>query len=279
MFDNLIPDLWWNIAVKHRAVLDFWVGLFPLGPHCACEVAISHLAARPSTELTGSKLSTRSLVIDHLHTAYMNEGTAVIYAYCYYKERSQQSLPNILGGLLKQLLSLRSTVSADVKASYQACQDHPVNRTLAEISGLLRAELGRYRKVFIIIDALDEYSENQNDCDSLLAEVEQLRGYSNMMLTSRFVAPYVDAFCGASRVTITAEDRDVRKYLESQIPTLPKFVKANRDLQELIIQTITKAVEGMYVPSILFSMPCCNEQIEVDNPTYCNIYVARCKAE
>lgn len=190
----------------------------------------------------------------------MNEGTAVIYAYCYYKERSQQTLPNILGGLLKQLLSLRNAVSADVKALYKVCQDNHRNRTLAEISSLFRAELKHYSKVFIIVDALDEYSENQEDCVSILAELEKLREYSNLMLTSRFVAPYIDAFCGASRVTIIAEDRDVRKYLESQIATLPRFVKANLELQELIIQTITEAVEGMYVPSLSFAMLYCHEQ-------------------
>ena len=175
----------------------------------------------------------------------MNEGTAVIYAYCYYKERSQQSLPNILGGLLKQLLSLRNTISADVKALYKVCQDQRRNRTLDEISSLFRAELQRYSKVFIIVDALDEYSGDQKDCGSMLAELEKLREHSNMMLTSRFVAPYIDAFCGASRVTIAAKDRDVRRFLESQIATLPRFVKANLELQELIIQTITEAVEGM----------------------------------
>ena len=190
----------------------------------------------------------------------MNEGTAIIYAYCYYKERSQQSFSNFLGGLLKQLLSLRNAVPEDVKTLYEENQDRYHKWTLAEISSLLKAELSRYRKVFIIVDALDEYSENQNDRNSLLAELEQLRKYSNMMLTSRHVAPYMDAFGGASRVTIAAKDRDVRKYLESQIATLPRFVKANLELQELIIQTITEAVEGMYVPSLSFAMLHCHEQ-------------------
>ena len=208
----------------------------------------------------------------------MNEGTAIIYAYCYYKERSQQSLPNFLGGLLKQLLSLRNAVTADVKALYEMYQGRRCNGKLAEISSLLKAELRRYRRVFIIVAALDEYSENQNDCDSLLAELEELRAYSNMMLTSRFVAPYDHALCAASRVPIAAKDHDVRKYLKSQMPTLPKFVKANPDLQETIIQTITEAVEGMCVPSIPYSTLYCHEHIEVDSPTYCNVDVARREA-
>ena len=217
-------------------------------------------------------------MIDHLYKEYMNEGTAIIYAYCYYKERSQQSLPNFLGGLLKQLVSLRNAVTADVKALYEKYQGRHQNVTLAEISSLLRTEMRRYRKVFIIVDALDEYSENQNDCGPLLAELEQLRKCSNIMLTSRFVASYTDAFYGASRVIIVAKVHDVRKYLKSQIPTLPKLVKANPELQELIIRTITEAVEGMCVPSISFPMLYCHGHIEVDNPTYCNIDVARLEA-
>ena len=201
-------------------------------------------------------------MIDHLYTEYMNEDTAVIYAYCYYRERSQQSLISFLGCLLKQLLSLRNPISAEFKALHEAYQRHHRSGILNEISSLFRAELRRYRKVFIIVDALDEYSDNQEDCKLMLAELEQLRGYSNIMLTSRFVTPYINAFRGASRVTITAKDRDVRKSLESQIATLPRFVKANLELQELIIETITEAVEGMYVPSISFAMLYCHEQLK-----------------
>ena len=189
-------------------------------------------------------------MIDHLYTGYMNDDTAVIYAYCYYKEQSQQSLPNLLGGLLKQLLSLRNAVPPDVKALFGTNERRHHHWTLVEISSLLRVELERYRKAFIIVDALDEYSENPNNCDSSLVELEKLREYSNLMLTSRSVAPYMNAFRGASRVKIAAENRDVRLYLQSQIPGLPKFVEANLDLQELIIQTITEAVEGMCISSI-----------------------------
>ena len=149
---------------------------------------------------------------------------------------------------------MRNTVPADIKALYEVYQGCHQSGTPAEISRLLRAEITQYRKVFIIVDALDEYSENQNDCDLLLAEIEQLREYSNMMLTSLFVAPWIDAFGGASRVTIAAKDHDVRRYLENQIPTLPRFVKADLDLQELIVRTITGAVEGMCVPSISYSV-------------------------
>lgn len=179
---------------------------------------------------------------------------------------------------MKQLLSLRNTVPADIKALYEKYQGRHQNGTPAEIARLLRAELMRYRKVFIIVDALDEYSENSNDCDLLLAEVEELRKYSNMMLTSRFVAPWVDAFGGVSRVTIAAKDRDVRRYLESQIPTLPRFVKADVDLQELIVRTITGAVEGMCVPSISYSVLYYHKYARLDSPTYCNIGVARREA-
>ena len=179
---------------------------------------------------------------------------------------------------MRQLLSLRNTVPADIKALYKVYQGRHQNGTPAEISRLLRAELTRYRKVFIIVDALDEYSENQNDCDSLLAEVEQLRDCSNIMLTSRFVAPWIDAFGGASRVTIAAKDCDVRRYLESQIPTLPRFVKADLDLQELIFQTITEAVEGMCVPSISYSVLYYHKYTKLDSPTYSNIGVARHEA-
>ena len=178
-----------------------------------------------------------------------------MYAYCYYKERSQQSMPNFLGGLLKQLLQARNSVPENVKALYEKHRGGYSRTTQIELSSLLRVELRRYRKAFIIIDALDEYSESDNERDSLLAEPQALKSVTDMMLTSRIVSPFVDAFQSAIRVPITANNR---RFLERQIPTLAKCVKSSLGLQELIVHIITELVEGIYVLSDLSTICSCS---------------------
>ncbi|KAK3178595.1 hypothetical protein OEA41_000732 [Lepraria neglecta] len=188
-----------------------------------------------------------SLVIDDLRKECFPGDTATVYAYCYNKERSQQSMPNSLGGLLKQLLQARNSVPENVEARYEKHRGGYSRTTQIELSSLLRVELRRYRKAFIIIDALDQYSKSDNERDSLLAELQALKSVTNMMLTYRIVSPFVDAFQSAIRVPITANNHDVRRFLERQIPILPECVKSSLGLQELIAHTITELVEGMFL--------------------------------
>ena len=143
-------------------------------------------------------------------------------------------MPNFLGGLLKQLLQARNSVPENVKARYEKHRGGYFRTTQIELSSLLRVELRQYRKAFIIIDALDEYSKSDNERDSLLAELQALKSVTNMMLTYRIVS------------------------LERQIPTLPECVKSSLGLQELIAHTITEPVEGMYVLSDLSAICSCS---------------------
>ena len=167
-------------------------------------------------------------------------------------------MPNSLGGLLKQFLQARNSVPENVKALYVKHRGGYSRTTQMELSSLLRVELLRYRKAFIIIDALDEYSKSDNERDSLLAELQALKSVTNTILTSRIVSPFVDAFQSAIRVPITANNHDVRRFLERQIPTLPKCVKSRLGLQELIVHTTTELVEGMYVLSDLSTICSCS---------------------
>jgi hypothetical protein len=110
---------------------------------------------------------------------------------------------------------------------------------------MLREELQRPEKVFVVVDALDEYSDSEAAQRTLLDELLLLRGMMNLMVTSRPVSLSIDAFDEAIHITVTADNADVRRYLTSQMSSLSRCVRNKPDLQERIVQTITGAVEGM----------------------------------
>ncbi len=185
-------------------------------------------------------------MIDHLNTTSAGDGlTIVLYMYCFYKDRSQQSLANITAGLLKQLIQALKLVPDQIKDLYEASMRNHSRPKQGDLSNVLRTELRRFRKVFIVVDALDEYSESETAQESLVDELQSLREISNLMVTSRPVSPFIAAFDDAMHIVVSADNADVRRYLTSQMSSLPTCVRNKPALQELIVQTITGAVEGM----------------------------------
>lgn len=196
-----------------------------------------------------------SLAIDYLHKAFFNDSSIVVlYAYCFYKDQSQQTLANMIAGLLKQLIQTLRFVPDQIRNLHESCKQRNVRPTEEDLSKALISELRGLRKVYIVVDALDEYSHSEAAKQSLLREIQKLRIISNLMITSRYISPFMDAFSGAIQITVSADVNDVRRYLESQMPTLPKCIRNKPALQELIVRTITEAVDGMYVTLIF--LPC-----------------------
>lgn len=178
----------------------------------------------------------------------------MLYMYCFYKDRAQQSINNIIAGLLKQLIQTLKSVPDPIKDLYESSMRKNIRPKQEDLSNLLRTELRRFRQVFIVVDALDEYSESQPAQESLLDELQSLRRISNLMVTSRPVSPFVDAFDDAMHIAVSADNADVRRYLTSQMSSLPRCVRNKPALQELIVHTITGAVEGMWVSPVLLPL-------------------------
>ena len=90
---------------------------------------------------------------------------------------------------------------------------------LDELREALRAEVGRYSKVFIIIDALDELVEQ--DRGRLIKEVQSLANVG-LLVTSRPLAVIEQILLGEMSIDIRAHEEDVRKYVKHRIDILDK---------------------------------------------------------
>lgn len=67
----------------------------------------------------------------------------------------------------------------------------------------------------------------------------------NLLVTTRRVPEIIDEFRMAPTVDIRASEQDVRIYVASHIDELPRFVRKNPDLQQMISTAIFKAVDGL----------------------------------
>jgi hypothetical protein len=203
----------------------------------------------PGTPGAGKTIMT-SAVIDHLYALFENkDNVSITYMYFSFRRQHEQTLPNLLASLLRQLVETQPSIPGVVSVLYE---QHRLKGTRPSVNEIFRALLsvaGTYSMVFIILDALDECPYYDNGRDMFLSRIFHLQGEcgANLFVTSRPYPDLVDQFEGSRRIEIRPSDRDIRIYLESRTSTLPHVVSHDAALQEEIVTAIEMAAQGWYV--------------------------------
>lgn len=114
----------------------------------------------------------------------------------------------------------------------------------------MKITVAKFDRVFIIIDALDECPEGVKARKAFLDELQFQQPTVNLLVTSRLIESIRDDIEADATLEISATNNDIERYLEGRIKNdrrLSRHVSADPALQELIIKSITKNVNGMYV--------------------------------
>ena len=192
-----------------------------------------------------------SIVVKHLWTRFQSSATVgIAYVYCDFRRQNEQKPVDLLSSLLKQLVQEQPSIPKSLKSLYKGHKKKRTRPLFEEISTELLSVVANYPKVFIIIDALDEYHNSDGGRRRFLSEIFKLQAKTklNLFATSRFNPEIERDFKDAILVEIRASDEDMRRYLEGKmIQLLPQFVLESPDLREEIKTAIIKAVDGMYV--------------------------------
>ncbi|KAI9772445.1 MAG: hypothetical protein M1840_000648 [Geoglossum simile] len=193
-----------------------------------------------------------SIVVEYLHTKFMNDtSVGVIFIYCSYQPQQEQNPEDLLLSFLKQLAQKRSVLPPDIKRLYE---HHRTNRTrpiFDEIVEVLHSTIELFSRVFIIIDALDEYyASNNGGLKRLLLGISSLQHQSqlNIFATSRPIVEITSQFQGCVLKEIWAQDEDVLCYVNGRIPQLLRSqISKYSDIQDTIRRAIVKAADGMFL--------------------------------
>ena len=156
----------------------------------------------------------RSVVIDHLQST-LNDNTAIAWIYCNYKEKSEQTLVNLFGNLLKQLILKRSSVPRHVRRLYEEHRKQNTRPAHSRIVKALQSEIESYSKTFIVVDALDKCPEGSGTRLGLLEGLRSLPGNVSLMVTS-LELPGIKTESD-TRLEIRATEEDVGRYVEGRI--------------------------------------------------------------
>ncbi|KAJ7249844.1 ankyrin repeat domain-containing protein [Mycena rebaudengoi] len=190
-----------------------------------------------------------SIITEFLRSQFPNGNIGVACVYLNHKETETQSPENILAGLWRQLIFGKPLTSGSTAHGLYA--KHHEKRTrpsLEEMHTVLHSAVGNYSKVYLIIDAFDEYPELWRH--NLLKYLAGFQPELNLLLTSR---PHVEPetfFPNTPSLEIRATEEDIRHYVEGQIqgsPRLSKHVQSHPELRQEIETKIISKVDGMFL--------------------------------
>lgn len=148
--------------------------------------------------------------------------------------------------MLRQLAAQKPSFKSELEFLLENHNSKKTRPTISELVRLLSTVVEKFTRVFIVIDALDEFFyEHQND---LIAEMLRVKPSIDLLITSRDTLNVEFDPQNMCRLEIQAENEAVRKYLEESITNstrLKGHIKKQPSLKEKIIKTIVEKAQSM----------------------------------
>lgn len=167
------------------------------------------------------------------------------YYYCYFG-RNQDEVPHLLRSVINQLCRKSQYVPNEIPDCFNASEQPSVPVLIEALSTVLR----NFRRVYIILDALDESLERQN----LLLLLKQLASDSfekvGLLATSRKeIEIEISLEPISTQVSLSNPyvDEDIRIYVENQLQTHHRLCPWPMSLLAEIGEALVKGAKGMYV--------------------------------
>ena len=168
------------------------------------------------------------------------------YIYFSYKDAKSQMISNLLMSLVGQLVPFGSPLPDELITCYKAHISAMTRPSHAESSQLLRSIVNRYTRMFLIIDAFDECSE---ECRSLLLiELQYLQSRLSTLITSRAMPNIERQLINVTRLEIQARSDDILQYIQKRITysgAIQSYARKDSSLCDLISRTIVARAGGM----------------------------------
>ncbi|KAG5794504.1 hypothetical protein H9Q69_006460 [Fusarium xylarioides] len=193
-------------------------------------------------------------LIDHLSSKLAGDSTnGISYIFCNFQRQDQQNSNGLLTCILKQLSAGLPSLPECLRSLYTS---HSIPRTRPssrEIISTLASVISEHKRVFIIIDALDEYGSAPGARETFLMELGRLQQEFdvNLFATSRFDTTISSeirySFLHSMSLEINAVRDDICTYIEGNFNILPSDIRHDKDLRRDIIESIQESVDGMFL--------------------------------
>lgn len=185
-----------------------------------------------------------SSVIEHVK-ALCGEGTTDGYAYYYFdfNNERKQKLEGLLFSILAQLSRQTANLPEEVQRLHDESTRHQQQPSLSNLIETIFLLIGRFRRVYIVIDALDECTERENLLEFINQIVKQKAQNAGILVASRWEQDFVTELEGITTNSLCVQDArtedDIRLFVQNRLMRDPKLKKrpeyVKREIEHLLV--------------------------------------------
>ena len=196
-------------------------------------------------------------MIDTLCDEGKKEDIAVACLYCDFLTQQEQTITNMMGAILKQLVG-RGGIPENVREAFREGKKEIGGRglRLADVMRMLGIAIASLPQVFICIDALDEcLPKNLPELLESLRDIVRGSHSTRIFLTGRsHVEETIQRyFAKAVLIPISPSTQDIRNYLEMRLSRDVDPEAMDNDLRADIVNNILDKMSDMYVAAFVVS--------------------------
>ncbi|KAK0184070.1 hypothetical protein F5146DRAFT_330709 [Armillaria mellea] len=187
-----------------------------------------------------------SITIEHLRSLVDEKMTPVLNIFCDYRSPAEHTIYSFLRSLLHQLVQVRGLPLV----TFLHNMDRRTPPSLDDLIKILSEELKLFSRVYIVLDALDEFTPN--DQGELIKTLKLLANNIHLLVTSRPVSPVtaLESLVGEhTELAIRAADNDVALYVKSKIYRgyLANIIGNDDSLRDKIVTGVMEKADGMFI--------------------------------
>jgi hypothetical protein len=201
-------------------------------------------------------------LIDHLSSPFGPEKVCVVFAYCDYRDKKQQTTLNTVRGLLSQAIVKTNSVPKKLISTLLEKKRKQDNLKMEDALGSLSELLQGFDKTFICIDALDECEEETRwdllrSLKGLMDPTSDSAGSAHPLAVRLFISgrppmeEYINTHpaigpCSQYSMKLEASTADIAAYIKHKLDMDTK-VSMDEEFKSQIVSEITATSQGMLV--------------------------------
>ena len=190
-------------------------------------------------------------MIDSLCDQAKKENIAVAAFYCDFLSQQDQTITNIMGAILKQLV-VKGGIPNYVREAFEEGKTELCGRglRLAELMGMLRTIIASLPQVFICVDALDELLPKcLPDLLGSLRDIVRESPSTRIFFTGRpHIREDIQKYLAKAVVIPISPNRDdIRNYVEMRLEKDAEPEAMSNDLRADIMRVIIERISNMCV--------------------------------
>ncbi|KAK0219365.1 hypothetical protein EDD85DRAFT_961104 [Armillaria nabsnona] len=188
-----------------------------------------------------------SIIIDHLRML-AHQKTLILNIFCDYQSAAAQTVADLVCSLMKQLIQ-DSGLSIPITSLYSQCLRDQTRPSLDDLTKILSQEFTSFQRVYLVLDALDEFVDDNGGREELIDVIKSLGDNIHLLVMSRDITTIGSLFEEDAKLDIRATDEDIKAYIANKLSRgrLFRHIRGRDDLREAILTGVAEKAKGMFL--------------------------------